>query len=93
MKQGLDLDTIAKAFPHVEYRQDIFPGLAFRLKRPKTCTLLFRTGRMVCTGAKKEEEVYEATEKLRLALEEIGVPYEEKPTRDLSTRLLNKRLV
>ena len=39
----------------MEWNPDQFPGAVFRLKNPKTATLLFRTGKMVCTGAKSEE--------------------------------------
>jgi len=53
--QKLDLKDITKKFPDVEWHPDTFPGAVFRLKNPKTATLLFRTGRMVCTGAKSEE--------------------------------------
>jgi len=52
----VDLDAIVMAFPHVEYRPQVFPGLAFKLKKPKTCTLIFNSGRMVCTGAKSVKE-------------------------------------
>ena len=38
-----------------EYNPEQFPGLVFRLTKPKTATLIFRTGKMVCTGAKSEE--------------------------------------
>jgi len=32
----------------VEYNPDQFPGAVFRPKNPKTATLLFSTGKMVC---------------------------------------------
>ncbi|MCH8860771.1 MAG: TATA-box-binding protein [Thaumarchaeota archaeon] len=53
--QLLDLKDITKKFPDVEWNPDRFPGAVFRLKEPKTATLLFRTGKMICTGAKSEE--------------------------------------
>ncbi len=53
--QRLDLKDITKKFPDVEWNPEQFPGAVFRLKTPKTATLLFRTGKMVCTGAKSEE--------------------------------------
>ena len=51
--QKLDLKDITKKFPDVEWDPEQFPGAVFRLKSPKT-TLLFGTGKMVCTGAKSE---------------------------------------
>jgi len=53
--QRLDLKDITKKFPDVEWNPEQFPGAVFRLKNPRTATLLFRTGKMVCTGAKSEE--------------------------------------
>jgi len=53
--QRLDLKDITKKFPDVEWNPEQFPGAVFRLKSPKTATLLFSTGKMVCTGAKSEE--------------------------------------
>ena len=53
--QKMDLIQIEKKFPETEYNPEQFPGLVFRLTNPKTATLIFRTGKMVCTGAKSEE--------------------------------------
>lgn len=53
--QKMDLNEITRNFPDVEYHPDQFPGLVFRLKSPKTATLIFTSGKMVCTGAKSEE--------------------------------------
>ncbi len=53
--QKMDLNEIVRNFPDVEYHPDQFPGLVFRLKVPKTATLIFTSGKMVCTGAKSEE--------------------------------------
>jgi len=44
LNEPLDLDAIVKAFPDIEWRPEVFPGLASRLKKRKTCTLLFKTG-------------------------------------------------
>ena len=54
IKQTLNLNEIVKNFPHAEYNPERFPGLVFRLKEPKTSTLIFRTGKMVCTGSRSE---------------------------------------
>lgn len=71
--QQIDLDAVVKAFPHVEYRPEVFPGLAFRLKKPKTCTLIFKTGKMVCTGAKSEREARMAILKVAEELKREGI--------------------
>jgi len=37
---------------------------------PKVVILLFASGKLVCTGAKREQDVYDAVEKLHTLLEE-----------------------
>ena len=64
IEQRLDLKEITKKFPDVEWNPDLFPGAVFKLKNPKTATLLFRTGKMVCTGAKSEELARKAVKKV-----------------------------
>ena len=55
VNQDLDLKQIQKKFSRVEYNPESFPGAVFRVNNPKTAKLLFRTGKMVCTGAKSSE--------------------------------------
>ena len=42
LNQKVDLNAVVKGYPSVEYRPEQFPGLVFRLKRPKTATLRAR---------------------------------------------------
>jgi transcription initiation factor TFIID TATA-box-binding protein len=60
INQTVDLNQITRNFSDVEYHPDQFPGLVFRLKAPKTATLIFSSGKMVCTGAKSEEQAMKA---------------------------------
>ena len=55
VNQKMDLNDITKKFPDVEYHPEQFPGLVFRISNPKTATLIFTSGKMVCTGAKSEK--------------------------------------
>ena len=64
LDQKIDLLAIRKVFRNIEYRPKRFPGLVFRLKRPKTATLIFSTGKMVCTGAKSEKLARSAVRKV-----------------------------
>src|SRR2546425_155394 len=70
VNQTVNLNLITQIFPDVEYHPDQFPGLVFRLRSPKTATLIFSSGKLVCTGAKKESEVYRAVGNLHTLLEE-----------------------
>ena len=82
LEHRIDIKAVAKAFPTTKYQPKVFPGLVFRLKRPKTATLIFSWGKMVCTGARKEEDVHQAVNNLRQKLEENDLIYfarEHKP--------------
>ena len=73
LDQKLDLNKIQKTFPGVEYHPDQFPGAVFRLKNPKTATLLFSTGKMVCTGSKSEEMARKAVKIVVQKLRKEGI--------------------
>ena len=77
--QDLDLNSILRIFPGVEYRPEVFPGLVFRLKKPKTATLLFRTGKMVCTGSKSERQAKEVVLTVVDELKRNGIVISGKP--------------
>ncbi|MEM3051362.1 MAG: TATA box-binding protein, partial [Candidatus Bathyarchaeia archaeon] len=79
LNQKVDLNAVVKGYPGVEYRPEQFPGLVFRLKRPKTATLIFNSGKMVCTGAKSEKESRSAVEKVVYELRSKGIQITEKP--------------
>jgi len=59
------------------YEPEQFPGLIYRMPEPKVVVLLFASGKLVCTGAKKEQDVYDAVEKLHTLLEEISLIFYE----------------
>lgn len=77
--QRLDLRLIVKRFPFAEYDPSVFPGLVFRLKKPKTSTLIFATGKMVCTGARSEGEALRAVNRVAKELRAKGFLIASKP--------------
>jgi len=79
LDQRIDLQAIMKVFRNVEYRPKQFPGLVFRLKRPKTATLIFASGKMVCTGSKSEQQARAAVRKVVRELQNNGVIILSKP--------------
>ncbi len=79
LKQEVDLKAVARAFPRVEYRQKQFPGLVFRLKKLRTTTLIFGSGKMVCTGAKSEREATRALKSIVRKLRKAGVIILSRP--------------
>jgi transcription initiation factor TFIID TATA-box-binding protein len=79
LNQKVDLNAIVKGYPGVEYRPEQFPGLVFKLKRPKTATLIFNSGKMVCTGAKSEKESRRAVMTVVKELKKGGIIIIGKP--------------
>ena len=79
LKQQIDLNAIVRVFPGVEYRPEQFPGLVYRLKKPKTATLIFSSGKMVCTGAKSERQARKAVLKVVDELKRDGIGSLGKP--------------
>ena len=73
IQQMVNLSEINEKFPRTEYNPEQFPGLVFRLKSPRTATLIFRTGKIVCTGAKSEEMSVDAVRMVVRRLRKGGV--------------------
>ncbi len=71
--QRIDLNAITKKFVDAEYHPDQFPGLVFRIKSPKTATLVFSSGKFVCTGAKSEEQAIQAVRTVVQKLRKGGI--------------------
>jgi transcription initiation factor TFIID TATA-box-binding protein len=79
LNQRVDLNAVVTGFPGVEYRPEQFPGLVFRIKRPKTATLIFSSGKMVCTGAKSEKNAHRAIMNVVKELKKGGIIIIRKP--------------
>ena len=79
VKQSFDLVKINTTFDKTEYNPDRFPGLVYRIKVPKTSTLIFRTGKMVCTGSRSEEMAVIAINKVVKELRKGGIKIKNKP--------------
>ena len=79
LNQKFNLLDIQKVFVTTEYNPKRFPGLVFRLKRPKTSTLIFNSGKMVCTGAKSAKMAKSAIRKVVRELKKAGIIILGKP--------------
>lgn len=55
LHQNLDLFKTALNLDNVEYEPEQFPGAILRLSEPKLTLLLFKNGKVICAGAKREE--------------------------------------
>jgi transcription initiation factor TFIID TATA-box-binding protein len=77
MSNELDLSKLAIGLETAEYEPEIFPGLIYRLKDPKAATLIFSSGKVVCTGAKTLEAVGRAFKIVVTKLLVLGIPVVE----------------
>eukprot|EP01134_Creolimax_fragrantissima_P005116 CFRG5116T1 len=65
------------AFTHgnfASYEPELFPGLIYRMMEPKIVLLIFVSGKVVLTGAKEREQIYEAFENIYPVLTEFRKP-------------------
>jgi len=71
----VDIEEAAYKLESVMYEPEQFPGLIYRMEEPKTTFLIFHSGKLVCVGAKTEEDLHRAVKKLQRILEENGLIY------------------
>lgn len=77
--QELDLESVAMDLAGADYDPEQFPGLVYRTRDPKAAALIFRSGKIVCTGAQSIADVHES---LRLVFDELralDIPVEDDP--------------
>jgi len=77
---SLDLEGLAGVLPGADYDPNRFPGLVLRLKDPKVAFLIFKNGKVVCTGSKSMGQVVAGVRALVGMLREHGVSMPVVPT-------------
>ncbi len=82
-KNKLNLERLAFELENSEYEPESFPGLVYRLRNPKAAFLLFGSGKIICTGARRVEDIHTALEKFKVKLEELGIKV--KPVKNKSS--------
>ena len=75
----LMLQDIAFQLEGAEYDQDRFPGLIYKLAEPKTAVLIFRSGKVVYTGARSIPDVHVAINKVVDELRVLDMPVKDEP--------------
>ena len=68
----LNLNALSVSIAESKYKPEEFPGLIVHLTEPKTAVLLFSTGKLVCTGAKKPKEIDDALHKICAKIKGTG---------------------
>jgi len=70
---NLNAIAITLGLENVEYEPEQFPGLVYRIDVPKVVVLLFGSGKLVCTGARKPSDVEQAVERITAELKAAGL--------------------
>lgn len=68
----LDLKKIALQARNAEYNPKRFAAVIMRIREPRTTALIFSSGKMVCTGAKSEEDSRLAARKYARIIQKLG---------------------
>ncbi len=77
--EELDLAALSRVLPESKYNPEEFPGLVLHLAEPKTAALLFRSGKMVCTGGKTYEDIRRAIDMVAAMASRAGAVVHESP--------------
>ena len=72
LKCRLDLRTIALNARNTEYNPKRFDAAIMKINSPKTTALIFSSGKMVCSGARTEEDSRRASKKFAKTLKNMG---------------------
>jgi len=70
----LNLREIALQAKNAEYNPRRFSAVIMKIKEPKTTALIFSSGRIVCLGAKTEEDSKKACKKFGKIIKSLGYP-------------------
>lgn len=70
----LELKSIALQARNAEYNPKRFAAVIMRIREPKTTALIFASGKMVCTGAKSEQQSKLAARKYARIIQKLGFP-------------------
>lgn len=74
LKCILDLREIALKAKNAEYNPRRFAAVIMRIKEPKTTALIFSSGKIVCTGARTEEDSKQASRIYAKIILKLGFP-------------------
>ena len=77
--QELDLQSVAMDLDGADYDPEQFPGLVYRTQSPKSAALIFRSGKVVCTGANSTEAVHDSLAIVFEKLRTLQIPVDDDP--------------
>ena len=75
----IDLDKVIDILEDANYNKKKFPGIVYKTTSPKIMLLIFRSGKIVCTGTKNFEDAKIGLFKIFEKLKTIGVDIPKNP--------------
>jgi transcription initiation factor TFIID TATA-box-binding protein len=69
----LPLERLATKLDRAEYNPEQFPGLIFKIDNPTASSLLFSSGKIICTGTKSITEAKKALKRIVEELQKVGI--------------------
>ncbi len=58
----IDLYALSRNVREVDYEPEQFPGAIFRIKEPKSVIILFKNGKLICSGCNTEVNIKKVLE-------------------------------
>jgi transcription initiation factor TFIID TATA-box-binding protein len=77
---NLNSIAVTLGLDRVEYEPEQFPGLVCRLDEPRVVVLLFGSGKLVCTGARRPSDVALAVKKITKELQDADLLHRDHET-------------
>ena len=77
IKKIISLDKLLNVLENSEYEPEQFPGLVYRLAEPRVATLIFRSGKIICVGARSTAAAKIALKKTVKNIKKIGIRFNE----------------
>lgn len=74
--RDLDLETLSADLPHSQFNPEDFPGLIYRSPEEKVAVLIFRSGKVICTGASSIKQANRVVEEIEDKFSEIGLEHD-----------------
>jgi len=78
ISRELPLEKLATRLDKAEYNPEQFPGLIFKIEEPKASSLLFSSGKIICTGTKSIADAKRAIDRIIDELRKVSVHVDGK---------------
>ena len=69
----IPLDKISRELDGAEYAPESFPGVIYRIKEPRAATLIFSSGKLVCTGTRSVDKAKAAVKMVVEDMRKLGL--------------------